>query len=248
MNYIENIGKNIKNLRTAKGITQEALAEMLGLSYQAVSKWETGANSPDIAMLPKLAEIFGTSIDSLFREGTTSPVAPELRDSDIIKDDDIIRIVQMRGGKIIKVHPDRAAIEIDFPKNCNNLTQYFKVEVYGNVCADGSVNGDVVCHGALECHDINGDVKESEAIDCGNINGNVSAESVDCGDITGNVGAKSVKCRDITGNVGSKSIEAENITTTADITCESITGCGTIICKALNCTGTLDAEAVIKKE
>lgn len=56
----------IKALRNAKGITQEALAENLGVSSQTVSKWERGLLSPDIYLLPKLALLFRCSIDCLF--------------------------------------------------------------------------------------------------------------------------------------------------------------------------------------
>ena len=60
-----NIGAKIKMLRKEKNLTQEALAEYLHISAQAVSKWETGASCPDIDMLPKLAIFFGTSLDNL---------------------------------------------------------------------------------------------------------------------------------------------------------------------------------------
>jgi len=59
------IGAKIRTLRKEKKITQEDLAEYLHISSQAVSKWETGASSPDIDMLPKLAIYFGTSLDNL---------------------------------------------------------------------------------------------------------------------------------------------------------------------------------------
>ena len=59
------IGAKIKLLRKEKRVTQEKLAEYLHISAQAVSKWETGASSPDIDMLPKLAIFFGTSLDHL---------------------------------------------------------------------------------------------------------------------------------------------------------------------------------------
>ena len=60
------IGKNIKQFRQEKHIKQETLAEAVGVSSQAVSKWETGASDPDIAILPSLAAYFGVSIDELF--------------------------------------------------------------------------------------------------------------------------------------------------------------------------------------
>ncbi len=61
-----NLGGVIKRLRAEQGVTQDALAEYLGISYQAVSKWETGTTLPDITLLPKLAVFFGVRIDELF--------------------------------------------------------------------------------------------------------------------------------------------------------------------------------------
>lgn len=53
----------IAELRKEKGVTQDELAKFVGVSYQAVSKWETGLTYPDITLLPKLSEFFGVSID-----------------------------------------------------------------------------------------------------------------------------------------------------------------------------------------
>ncbi len=62
---IENIGKNISVLRKDKGIKQVTLAKFVGVSTQAVSKWENGG-VPDTEILPKIADFFGVSIDKLF--------------------------------------------------------------------------------------------------------------------------------------------------------------------------------------
>lgn len=59
------IGSNIKRLRLNKGVTQEELGEILGVSSQAVSKWEKESALPDIMILPKLADYFAVSIDEL---------------------------------------------------------------------------------------------------------------------------------------------------------------------------------------
>lgn len=56
----------LKELRTSRAMTQEAVAEQLGVSSQTVSKWERGLLFPDIALLPKIALLFKCSIDSLF--------------------------------------------------------------------------------------------------------------------------------------------------------------------------------------
>lgn len=60
------LGRKIKDLRLSHSMTQEKLAQRLGVSAQAVSKWESGTNMPDIQMLPDLSIIFGISIDELF--------------------------------------------------------------------------------------------------------------------------------------------------------------------------------------
>ena len=59
------IGENIKRLRLEKGITQEQLSEILGVSSVAVSKWERGETMPDISLLPKIAFYYQTTIDEL---------------------------------------------------------------------------------------------------------------------------------------------------------------------------------------
>ncbi len=60
------LGKKIRQLRFKAGLTQEQLAEKLGIGPQSVSKWENAVAMPDITTLPLLAEVFGVSIDDLF--------------------------------------------------------------------------------------------------------------------------------------------------------------------------------------
>lgn len=60
--------EKIVELRKAKGLSQEELAEQLGVSRQAVSRWELGQTLPDIINLVQLCELFGVSADYLVRE------------------------------------------------------------------------------------------------------------------------------------------------------------------------------------
>ena len=67
----ETIGKRIAARRKEKGYTQEEIAERLGITAQAVSKWENDTSCPDISLLPALAEMLGTTVDALL-SGKTS--------------------------------------------------------------------------------------------------------------------------------------------------------------------------------
>ncbi len=64
-----NIGNNIAALRKEKGITQEELANEIGVSPQAVSKWENNSSCPDVSLLTIIADYFGVTVDALLRAG-----------------------------------------------------------------------------------------------------------------------------------------------------------------------------------
>lgn len=61
----ESIGNRIAKFRKAKGMTQEELAHHMGVSSQAVSKWENDASCPDISTLPALCKVLGVTTDEL---------------------------------------------------------------------------------------------------------------------------------------------------------------------------------------
>ena len=67
-----NFAENFKNLRKKKNITQEKLAEVLGVSAQSVSRWEVGICYPDLELLPSIANFFGVTIDSLLSNDADS--------------------------------------------------------------------------------------------------------------------------------------------------------------------------------
>lgn len=60
------LGEKIRSLRKAKNISQEVLAQYLGVSFQAVSKWENGDTLPDVMLIPAIASFFEVSTDELF--------------------------------------------------------------------------------------------------------------------------------------------------------------------------------------
>ncbi len=91
----ETLGKRIAALRREKGLKQDELAEKLGVSPQAVSKWETEQTCPDISILPLLAKILNVSVDELLsgKQEVTSSVRmlPEQERKPV--EDMILRIV-----------------------------------------------------------------------------------------------------------------------------------------------------------
>jgi len=77
------VGRNISRLRLSQGMTQEQLAQRMDVTPQAVSKWENDLNYPDVAALPRLAALLGTSVDALLSvpdrtlDGAQAPDAAE---------------------------------------------------------------------------------------------------------------------------------------------------------------------------
>ena len=65
----EKVGSQIAALRKAKGITQSELGERIGVSFQAVSKWERGETLPDVSVLPDLARVLETTVDFILMGG-----------------------------------------------------------------------------------------------------------------------------------------------------------------------------------
>ena len=78
----QTLGKRIVCHRKRLGLTQDALAEKLGITAQAISKWENDLSCPDITMLPRLAEIFGVTTDELL--GIDS--ATKVHDAEVVDD------------------------------------------------------------------------------------------------------------------------------------------------------------------
>ena len=76
------LGEKLYQLRRTRGMSQEQLAERIGVSRQTISKWEGGLSTPDLEKLIALAECFETSIDALVREETVSePEMPKMQKS-----------------------------------------------------------------------------------------------------------------------------------------------------------------------
>lgn len=115
MNYdFSNMGENIAQLRRCIGMTQEMLAYRLGVSAQAVSKWERQLSCPDVSLLPAMADIFGVSIDELFVKCHTEDVDIYIEDLPW-EDDGKLRVAVFNGrhlcrGEIYECQADEDAV------------------------------------------------------------------------------------------------------------------------------------------
>ena len=101
------IGKTIKELRKSRGLTQEELAEKIGVTAQAISKWENESGMPDLSQIVPLAHVFGVSTDTILGTG------------DIKKNEDISEIMR------------RAQSKLTFPLTIECLTDKYNVLLEG---------------------------------------------------------------------------------------------------------------------
>lgn len=208
-------GNRIANYRKEKNMTQEALANELGVTNQAVSKWENDQSYPDIEQLPNLADLFGVSIDALFgREQALAVVEqPDYGQVGDLpwKNDRTLRVVVYQGHTLLThmeavkdmtftFRGEPVDVECCFNLNCGDVS--------GDVEAGGSVNcdkvyGDVEAGGNVNCGDVSGDVNAGCDVACGNVEGDVDAGcGVTCGNVDGDVDAGgSVTCGNVEGGV-----------------------------------------------
>lgn len=97
----ETIGNRIQKIRKEKGLTQEDLAEKLGVSAQAVSKWENDASCPDISLLPQLCRILGITTDALLSGKTeTVTLVPAAQRKSLEELTMRIRVSSSEGDKV----------------------------------------------------------------------------------------------------------------------------------------------------
>ena len=199
-------GQIIAKYRHALGLTQEALAQKLGVTNQAVSKWESDQSCPDVALLPSLADLFGITIDQLFGREPRAldfPAQPELP----WPDDDTLRVVLYAGHRYIASTPEADEIHFCYEGPARNIESAVSVNcesVAGNVTAGAEVN----------CDEVFGNVQAGGTVNCDDVHGNVSAQgSVNCDDVAGNINAGgNVACDCVEGDIhAGGNVEADEV-------------------------------------
>ena len=156
------IGKRIALLRKEKGLTQEELATHMGVSPQAVSKWENDQTCPDISALPKLARLLGVTVDELL-EGKQELAPVRLLPPEERKDikDMMLRVtVDSAAGDRVRVNVPMALVEVameigmEMPQingqdalkgiDMNKVLRLVREGLVGNLVEVDSADGDKV--------------------------------------------------------------------------------------------------------
>lgn len=220
------LAANIQKYRKKCGLTQEELANKLGVTFQAVSKWENAKTAPDILFLPTMADLFGCYIDELFSREIKTEIHYDHCSEFPWYDDNIVRGVVCLGRKILQV--------------TDNLTEKFTFEIIGdtksvqsecNITVSGSVAGG--CNAGDEIvvgGHVYGACKAGDEITVG---GNLTGSCI-AGDgiVIGGNHSGEIKCNDtvtVSGNVEAKIIK------------------GSVVCNSLECEK-VEGNVTIKKE
>ncbi len=223
------LAANIQKYRKKAGLTQEELADKLGVTFQAVSKWENAKSAPDILFLPTLADLFGCYIDELFsREVKTENHYDHCAELPW-NDDEVIRGVICQGKKILTIH-DRIIdkFTFEFKGEAKNIESYCNLSVLGDVKGRCSAGDGVAVKG-----NVSGGCNAGDAIA---VDGNIMG-GINCGDSVaagGNI-MGSIDCGgnvDCTGNINGN-ISCKKIIANGDVTAEKIEG--NVTCNSINC-------------
>ena len=188
------IGNRIACYRKQMNITQEKLAQQLQVTNQAVSKWESDQCCPDVMLLPRIADIFGVSIDALF--GRANAPQPQQIKGLPWKDDGVLRVCVYIGHELLAGGLAERSFQYRTEQSVEAVISAVSV-----TCGD--VRGDVNGAGNVSCGNVGGDVDAGRDVNCGNVEGNVDAgRDINCGNVEGNVDAGAdVICGNVEGDV-----------------------------------------------
>lgn len=240
-NVNESMGAIIARKRKELGLTQEQLAGELGISYQAVSKWENELSSPDISTLPLLADLFDITIDELFGRVPTKaepeqaliPAAEPVYSAGVElpwEDDDTLRAVLFKGQRLVG-HEDASFCPVAEKIVLRYTGDALDVQSCFDVNVEGSVRGSASAQGDVNCGDVGGPVSAGGDVDCGSVSGNLNAGGdVDCDNVEGNVNAGcDVDCDNVRGSVSAGGdVDCDNVggdvRAEGDVDCANIGG------------------------
>lgn len=225
----ESIGSIIMRLRKEHGMTQEQLANALGITFQAVSKWENGISSPDISTLPLLADLFGVSVDALLGREQLSPKEERLiawtpEETAPSASEQVEERAPDPEAEAEPVY-DVPGQDLPWPDDdCFYAVLYHGHSLVGHLAGDPDLvpakkhfvfsyegpaqnifsDFSVEIHGSVKgVRGVLGDVKAGASVSCGDVGGNAHAGTgLQCGDVEGDAFAGAgIECGDVGGNL-----------------------------------------------
>lgn len=233
------LSEQIANLRKSNGYTQNTFADMLGVSFQAVSKWENGLCNPDIELLPKIAAIFHITIDSLFGIKQIQQIHSVQSNPSLEYEKEGLQITQLpwendatyhfvvfQGHTLLQSREELTEMEFTLQGNVEN----------------------VVCACNITCHSIAQSATAGRDIHVGSINGNTAAGcDIHAATISGGVSAGcDIHCAQISGGAnagcdihceGANASISGGASAGCDIHCHEITG-------DVTCNGDLKVQTI----
>ena len=134
---MKEVGKRITEARRAKDMTQMALADALGISYQAVSSWENGRTMPDISKLPEISEILDISVDELLGKEAPAVQAALANDTEVtLTPEDIAEAAPIlpdnRVEEMVETQMEPDAMELDYDA-VEPLLEYLDEDTCGKI-------------------------------------------------------------------------------------------------------------------
>lgn len=236
MTVNEVICSNIAELRKKQGISQEELAGILGITFQAVSKWENQLSCPDIALIPKIAEIFQVSTDFLF--GKEEKKTMDKQPVEWVNDNNLYAVI-FQGHRILKeeeITEDLSEIELKYDGDMQGIT----LKSYFSVTVEKSITDSTIQSGThITCGDImSSKIESGTHITCTDVSNSQieSGTHITCCDVSESnmTSGTHIACADI--------YDCDNIYSKAHITAADIT------CNSLNAETYIDASNIFQNK
>ena len=235
------VGENIARFRKEKGWTQAELGDKLGVSNQAVSKWELGTTMPDIMLLPVLADTFGVYIDELFSREIKSEIHYDHCAEFPWPDDDSIRGIVCKGRKILQKEQIEDRFVFEVKGDVKQVKSECSIEVDGNVSGGCQAGNNVLVSGSLS----GGCACGADVVVSGSLSGgsNCGGEVTVGGNFSGGCNAGGdVTC----GGNFSGDINCNELTVGGDV--ESVKIKGDVVCNSLKCDNIEGDVTIVKKD
>lgn len=203
------LSEMLRNFRKEKGISQETLADYMGITVQAVSKWENNLSYPDIEFLPTLAEYYQVSIDYLltgvcstdncntfgyFNKSTVYP----------FPNDNVLRVAQFKGNQLLEhtAYDEKKTIVLKIPTD-ESIGRKIDLHIMGSAVIEGNINGNIIADNNVTCTAVVGNINADNNVTCTTVTGDIYADNnITSLDVLGNVSAdNNIYCGNVSGNV-----------------------------------------------